>query len=134
MAKPTKPTSVGGDAFRSAKWDELTAGRDFSQADAPASAPLVGWCQVVERCMGDVDVGGGVQVACQDDVGDIEAPPQLSTMMQASAEIPAVRIRHWRVKHGKYDATCQGAYEYCRGIVDFDNGLANIWASVKQAT
>lgn len=38
-------------------------------------------------CMSDIDVGGGVQVAYQNDVGDIKALPQLSTMKQASAEI-----------------------------------------------
>lgn len=37
--------------------------------------------------MSDIDVGGGVQVAYQNDVGDIKALPQLSTMKQASAEI-----------------------------------------------
>ncbi len=61
MTKPTKPASVGGDAFRSAKWDELTAGRDFSPADAPTLAPLVGWRQVVERSMDDT----GANVACR---------------------------------------------------------------------
>ena len=38
-------------------------------------------------CMSDIDVGGGVQVAYQNDVGGIKALPQLSTMKQASAEI-----------------------------------------------
>jgi hypothetical protein len=37
----SKPASVENDAFRSAKWDELTSGRDFSQADAPTLALLV---------------------------------------------------------------------------------------------
>ena len=30
MSKLVKPTNIENDAFRSAKWDELTAGRDFS--------------------------------------------------------------------------------------------------------
>ena len=42
---------------------------------------------MVDKCMSDIDVGGGVQVAYQNDVGDIKALPQLSTMKQASAEI-----------------------------------------------
>lgn len=35
---PTKPESVTADEFKSAKWDELTQGRSFEQADAPALA------------------------------------------------------------------------------------------------
>ena len=30
MSKLVKPTNIENDAFRSATWDELTAGRDFS--------------------------------------------------------------------------------------------------------
>ena len=36
----TKPPNVENDAFKSAKWDELTAGRTFAQSDAPALARL----------------------------------------------------------------------------------------------
>jgi hypothetical protein len=90
MSKLIKPTNIENDAFRSAKWDELTAGREFSQADAPTLALLVSWYQVVEQCMEDIGVNGGVQVAYQNDMGDIKALPQLSTMKQASAEIRAI--------------------------------------------
>ncbi|OFK24219.1 hypothetical protein [Olsenella sp. HMSC062G07] len=31
-----KPPGIESDPFKSAKWDELTAGRDLSEADAPA--------------------------------------------------------------------------------------------------
>lgn len=82
-----KPASVANDPFKSAKWDELTDGRDFAPSDAPTIALLCAWYQVVDKCMSDIDVGGGVQVAYQNDVGDIKALPQLSTMKQASAEI-----------------------------------------------
>ena len=82
-----KPASVANNPFRSAKWDELTAGRDFAPSDAPTLALLCAWYQVMDKCMSDIDVGGGVQVAYQNDVGDIKALPQLSTMKQASAEI-----------------------------------------------
>ena len=85
-----KPANVENDAFRSAKWDELTSGRDVSQADAPTLALLVSWYQVIEQCMDDIGANGGVQVAYQNDVGDIKALPQLSTMKQASAEIRAL--------------------------------------------
>lgn len=36
----TKPPNVENDAFKSAKWDELTAGRTFTQSDVPALARL----------------------------------------------------------------------------------------------
>ena len=90
MSKLVKPTNIENDAFRSAKWDELTAGRDFSQADAPTLALLVSWYQVIDQCMDDIGANGGVQVAYQNDIGDIKALPQLSTMKQASAEIRAI--------------------------------------------
>ncbi len=61
MSKLTKPASIEDDAFRSAKWDELTSGRDFSQADVPTLALLVSWYQVIERCMDDI----GANAACR---------------------------------------------------------------------
>ena len=87
----TKPKAIADDPFRSAKWDELTAGRSFSQSDAPTLALLCQWHAVVQRCMADLDFGGDLpQVAYQNDMGDLKAMPQLSTMKQASAEIRAL--------------------------------------------
>ena len=86
-----KPKTIEADPFKSAKWDELTRGRSFSQSDAPALTLLCQWYAVVERCMADLDFGGDLpQVAYQNDVGDLKAMPQLSTMKQASAEIRAL--------------------------------------------
>lgn len=86
-----KPPSIARDAFKSAKWDEVTAGRDFSPSDAPALALLCQWYAVVERCMDDLDMGGELpQVAYSNELGDVKALPQLSTMKQASAEIRAL--------------------------------------------
>lgn len=82
-----KPASVANDPFKSTKWDELTAGRDLAPSDAPTIALLCAWYQMVDKCMSDIDVGVGVQVAYQNDVRGIRALPQLSTMKQASAEI-----------------------------------------------
>ena len=90
MSNLIKPANIENDTFRSAKWDELTAGREFSQADAPTLALLVSWYQVIEQCMDDIGANGGVQVAYQNEMGDIKALPQLSTMKQASAEIRAI--------------------------------------------
>ena len=35
-----KPASAAPDPFKSAKWDELTRGRDFSDSGAPARTAL----------------------------------------------------------------------------------------------
>ena len=43
----------------------------------------------MQRCIEDMDEAGG-QVAYQNDMGDLKALPQLSTMKQASAEIRAL--------------------------------------------
>lgn len=85
-----KPMTVAESPFKSAKWDEITDGREFNQADAPVLALLCSWYEVVDKCMSDIDVGGEVQVAYSNDLGDIKALPQLSTMKQASAEIRAL--------------------------------------------
>lgn len=85
-----KPIAIEQSDFKSAKWDEITAGRDFDKADVPQLALLCQWYEVVEQCMDDISMNGGVQVAYQNDMGDLKALPQLSTMKQASAEIRAL--------------------------------------------
>lgn len=81
-----KPPTVANDPFKSAKWDELTSGRSFSESDAPALALLCQWYAVAQRCIEDMDEIGG-QVAYENKLGDLKALPQISTMKQASAEI-----------------------------------------------
>lgn len=85
-----KPANIAQSAFKSAKWDEITGGREFEQADVPQLALLCQWYEVVDQCMDDISMDGGVQVAYQNDIGDLKALPQLSTMKQASAEIRAL--------------------------------------------
>lgn len=70
-----KPAAVAGDPVKSAKWDELTAGRSFTQADAPTLALLCQWYKIVE------------QTAYQNDMGDLKSFPQIATLKTASAEI-----------------------------------------------
>lgn len=84
-----KPPSISNDPFKSQKWDELTNGRNYSDSDIPTLALLVQWHAVVQRCIEDMDETGG-QVAYMNDMGDLKAFPQLSTMKQASAEIRAL--------------------------------------------
>ncbi len=74
-----KPATVENDAFKSAKWDEITQGRNFTQADAPALALLCQWYAVVESCVSDMNYGEPLpRVAYGNDLGDIKAMPQLS--------------------------------------------------------
>lgn len=87
----TKPKAIEADVFKSAKWDELTEGRNFTQKDAPTLALLCQWYAVIESCIADMDYGEALpRVAYGNDLGDIKAMPQLSTMKQASAEIRAL--------------------------------------------
>ena len=85
-----KPYAVQSDDYRSRKWDEIVAGREFRQSDIPALTLLVQWYQVVDQCIDDMSVNGGIQVAFSNDMGDIKALPQISTMKQASGEIRAL--------------------------------------------
>ena len=80
----TKPASIRSDPWRSRKWNEIVRGRDLSPSDAPTIALLVSWYQVIEQCMDDIGASGGVQVAYQNDVGDIKALPKLSTSLLTS--------------------------------------------------
>ena len=82
-----KPDSIKASPYKSAKWDEITAGRNFQESDVPTIALLVQWYEVVDQCMRDIASGDGIEVAYINDMGDEKAKPQLSTMKQASAEI-----------------------------------------------
>ena len=86
----TKPPNIERDPRMSAKWDEITAGRKFAQSDAPTLALLCNWYAVLDQCMDDITDSGGTHVAYTNEMGDIKALPQLTTMKQASAEIRAI--------------------------------------------
>lgn len=81
-----KPAAVEADPFKSAKWDELTAGRSFRPSDAPALALLCQWYKIADAAMGELDGFGG-QTAYQNDMGDLRQFPQIGTLKTASAEI-----------------------------------------------
>ena len=82
-----KPASIQSSEFKSAKWDEITSGRNFPPMCIPTITLLCQWYEVVDKCMKDIAVDGGIEVAYINDMGDEKAKPQLSTMKQASAEI-----------------------------------------------
>ena len=75
----TKPPGVESDAFKSAKWDELTHGRTFTQSDAPALSLLCQWYKIAETAQDELDSFGG-QTAYNNDMGDLKAFPQIGTL------------------------------------------------------
>lgn len=85
-----KPSGIAANPYKSAKWDELTEGRGFTQSDIPTLELLCQWHQIARQCMDDMTVGDGIQVAYTNDLDDIKALPQIATLKQASAEIRAL--------------------------------------------
>ena len=85
-----KPTRVRNDPIMDAKWDEITAGREFAVSDVPTLTLLCYWYAVVDRCEDDLSSNGGVQVAYSNDMGDIKELPMVGTLKKASAEIRAL--------------------------------------------
>lgn len=81
-----KPPTVESDPFKSAKWDELTSGRVFSQSDAPTLALLCQWHKIAEQAMDELDGFGG-ETAYSNDMNGLKAFPQIGTLKTASAEI-----------------------------------------------
>lgn len=85
-----KPPSIASNEFKSQKWDEITKGRNFTTTDIPTLELLCHWYAVVAKCMEDITYGDELEVAYQNDVGDVKAMPQLTSLKQASAEIRAL--------------------------------------------
>ena len=86
MINLSKPPNIANDEFKSAKWDELTAGRSFTTSDAPALALLCQWYKLAQQAMDELD-NFGSQTAYQNDMGDLKAFPQIGTLKQCSNEI-----------------------------------------------
>jgi len=104
-----KPPSVSASEYKSAKWDEVTRGRDFRESDVPTLELLCHWHQVAETCMTDMTVGkdGSIQVAYENDRGDINALPQVDVLKKASAEIRALNRQLGIVDGRDVDGTHQ---------------------------
>ena len=88
----SKPPGIESDAFKSAKWDELTAGQNFSQSDIPALSLLRQWHKLAQQAQDELD-NFGSQTAYQNDVGDLKAFPQIGTLKTCSAEIRQLNKR-----------------------------------------
>lgn len=103
-----KPPAVAGDAFKSAKWDEITAGRDFTRSDAPALALLCQWYKIAQLAQDELD-GFGEQTAYQNDMGDLKSFPQIATLKTASAEIRQLN-KQLGIADGHEGATAGGQH------------------------
>lgn len=80
-----KPPGIESD-FKSAKWDELTQGREFVLSDAPQLSMLCQRYKIAETAQEELDGFGG-QTAYSNDMGDLKQFPQIATSKTASAEI-----------------------------------------------
>lgn len=84
-----KPDSVAMDPAMSAKWDELTEGRDFGPRDVPALTRLCSWYLIADRCLEDMTTSSGIQVAYT--VGEgISELPQVGTLAKAENAIRGI--------------------------------------------
>ena len=81
----TKPPNIENDAVKSAKWDEITAGKDFKQADMPTLALLCQWYKIAQQAQDELD--RFENTAYTNDIGDFKSFPQIATLKTCSAEI-----------------------------------------------
>lgn len=81
-----KPAAIAANAVKSAKWDEITEGREFQPSDAPVLSMLCHWYAVMEQCIEDMDAMDG-QLVYENRMEDMKPLPQLDIMKKASAEI-----------------------------------------------
>ena len=88
--KLRKPADISRNKFRSKKWDEIVAGRNFRSCDIPIIKTLCYWYEIQDRCMADLEYDGELRVAYSNDLGDVREMPQVGTMKKASAEIRAL--------------------------------------------
>lgn len=49
-----KPPGIESDAFKSAKWDELTQGRGLAQSEAPALSLLCQWYKIADTAQDEL--------------------------------------------------------------------------------
>ena len=111
-----KPPSIESDPFKSAKWDELVAGRAFKRSDAPTIAMLCQWHKVAQQAMDELDGFGG-QTAYTADNGDLKPFPQIQTLKTASAE-----IRQLNKQLGIGEAEAGGEQRHGGSVLDIVSG------------
>lgn len=82
-----KPAYIAENPIMSAKWDEITSERNYDARHATTVEQLCFWYSVLRQCQEQVTVDGEIQVAYENNLGDIKALPQMSTAKQASDQI-----------------------------------------------
>lgn len=82
-----KPPQVAADPFMSAKWDELTAGRGFAQADAPMLALLCDQYLTYERAASEVEEYFEGRTFYADADGMPRKVPQVDVKAQSASAI-----------------------------------------------
>lgn len=102
----TKPQHIADDPIMSAKWDEITEAKDYAEKYATTIEELCFWYSVRRKCQDDITYDGGIQVAYQNNMGDVKAMPQLTTAKQASDQ-----IRQLNKQLGINDEISEGANE-----------------------
>ncbi len=85
-----KPQRIKGDRFLSAKWKELTKGRNFEQYQAPLIESLCIWYQVADKAMEQMTAEGSLEVSYVNKFDDIKERPEINTLKKATAEIRAL--------------------------------------------
>lgn len=114
-----KPPQVENDAFKSAKWDELTCGRSFEQSDAPTLALLCQWHKIAQLAQDELD-NFGEQTAYSNDMGDLKAFPQIGTLKTASAEIRQLNKQLGICDERKGEGDAGGSGRSALNIVSFN--------------
>ena len=82
-----KPPEVESNPYKSAKWDELTAGRRFPASAASNLALLCQWHKIMHQAVLEMDQMADGQTVYENKMGDVKALPQIATIKTASAEI-----------------------------------------------
>lgn len=81
-----KPRAIKDDIRRNSLWNEIVRGRKLPPAAASTVSMLVEWKLVAQSAVAEMDEAGGM-TAYQDEMGNLKALPQISTLKAASAEI-----------------------------------------------
>ena len=85
-----KPKDIAADKFKSAKWDEITAGRDFGAADIPNLRQLCLWYSIQDRCERSLTETGELEILFENKVGDLKERPEIGTLKKATDTIRAL--------------------------------------------
>ncbi len=84
-----KPKAIVSDSYMSAKWDEVTSGREFSASEVSSIALLCQWYKIASQAQSELAEHEN-KTAYTSENGDLKPLPQIGTLKTASAEIRAL--------------------------------------------